>query len=346
MTPTRPRRRTRLAAVLVVVLTLVAGGLAVALMSAQSHLAGQVRRVDVGFDQLRNRPARVTTGRAAGAFNILVMGTDRRSAEPTTGSSATASEWVPGAQRTDPIMVLHVDGDRRGATVVSLPRDSWVDVPGLGSHKINAAFSLAGPSLAVETVEQLTGVRIDHLAVVDWAGFEALVDEVGGVGVMVPMTVEDSRNHVVWSKGRHRLSGSQALLYVRQRYGLAQGDLDRVRRQQAVVRALARSTGGTVRSGNPLAVYGLLDTLTSHLTVDSEWEVGDMRSLLLDLAALDEDDTTFLTAPVASLGRVGAQSVVHLDEAANRSLWEAVREDRVDEWIADHPDRVTRGPVA
>lgn len=346
MAPTRYRRTTRLTVGVLLVVTLLAGCLGAVLLTAQSRLAAQVDRVDVEFDRMTGRPARASSGSASGAVNILLMGTDRRSAEPTTGTTAGAPEWVPGAQRTDTIMVLHVDGDRHGATVVSLPRDAWVDVPGLGSHKINAAFSLAGPTLAVETVEQLTGVRIDHLAVIDWAGFEALVDEVGGVGVMVPTTVEDTHNRVVWTKGRHRLSGSEALLYVRQRYGLARGDLDRVRRQQAVVRALSRATRGTVRSGNPFAVYGLLDTLTSHLTVDSDWEVGEMRSLLLDLRALDEDDLTFLTAPVAALGRVGAQSVVHLAEQANDTLWEAVREDRVDDWVAEHPDQLTRGPVA
>ncbi len=111
-------------------------------------------------------------------------------------------------------MILHVNADRDGASLVSIPRDSWVDVPGYGYNKINAAFSLAGPSLAIETVENLTGVRIDHLAVVDWAGFQSLIDTVGGVTVTVPRTIEDPHNHVVWTKGRQTLNGDQALLYV------------------------------------------------------------------------------------------------------------------------------------
>ena len=83
-------------------------------------------------------------------------------------------------------MVLHINADRDGASLISIPRDSWVNVPGHGYNKVNAAFSLAGPSLAVETVEDLTGVRIDHLAVVDWEGFRSLIDSVGGVTVTVP----------------------------------------------------------------------------------------------------------------------------------------------------------------
>ena len=120
-------------------------------------------------------------------------------------------------------MILHIDADREGASLISIPRDSWVNVPGYGHNKINAAFSLAGPSLAVETVEDLTGVRIDHLAVVDWEGFRSLIDTVGGVTVTVPRTVEDPHNDVVWTKGRHPLNGAAGADLLRQRYGLPDG---------------------------------------------------------------------------------------------------------------------------
>lgn len=328
---------------LAVVLLLTAGGI-VTLLSLQSHLAGQVDRIDGVFDGLDNRPERAG-GAAAKSMNILVMGTDRRSGQQTTGSAATAAEWVPGAQRTDTIMVLHINAARDDATLISIPRDSWVNVPGHGFNKVNAAFSLAGPSLAVETIENLTGVRIDHLAVIDWEGFRALIDSVGGVTVTVPRTVEDTHNHVVWTKGKHQLNGQQALTYSRQRYGLTMGDIDRVKRQQAVLRSLMRASTSTIGSANPAAVYDLLDVLTQNISVDSEWEVGDMRSLLLDMRGVRAGDVNFLTAPVASFGREGAQSVVYLDRTENASMWEAVKEDKVSGWAKTHPLEVLDGPA-
>ena len=344
-----PRRRHRrlvkaLVALLVALVLLAVAAVGAALMM-QSHLAGQVQRIDNVFDGLDHRPARPTTGTAADAVNILVMGTDRRSEQPTTGSGASAPEWVPGAQRTDTIMVMHVDGDREGASLISIPRDTWVDVPGYGKNKINAAFSFAGPSLAVATVERMTGVRIDHLAVLDWAGFEALTDIVGGVTVTVPRTIEDPQNDVVWVRGRQTLDGSQALLYARQRYGLPMGDLDRVRRQQALMRGLMRSSLGTLRSTQPMDIYDLLDTATQHISVDSGWSFEEMKDLVLDLRGVRPESMDFLTVPIKGFGREGAQSVVYVDRAASRALWNDVRDDQVDEWAADNPASAVTGSV-
>lgn len=342
-----PRRRALRILVFTLVTLLVLGGTAFAgLLLIQSRLASQVNRIDNVFTGLENRPAKPTTGAAGNALNILVMGTDRRSTELTTGTAATAAEWVPGAQRTDTIMILHIDGDRQGASLVSIPRDSWVDVPGHGPNKINAAFSLAGPSLAVETVEQLTDVRIDHLAVVDWEGFQALIETVGGVPVTVPRTIEDPHNNVVWFRGRQVLDGSQAMLYVRQRYGLANGDLDRVRRQQAVVRGLFRASLGSLRSAQPMSIYELLDTATRNISVDEGWDFADMRQLVLDLRSMPPQELDLVTVPVRGYGSESGQSVVYLDRTANQNLWDAVREDQVDDWVARHAESVVTGPVS
>jgi LCP family protein required for cell wall assembly len=330
---------------LVVLLVATASGI-VSLLLVNRHLDNQVQRIDGVFEGLENRPDKPSAGPASRAMNILVMGTDRRSKSQTTGEDATAREWVPGAQRTDTIMIMHIDGDREGASVISIPRDSWVNVPGYGFNKINAAFSFAGPSLAVETVEDLTGVRIDHLAVVDWEGFKALIDSVGGVTVTVPQTVEDPHLNTVWTKGPHHLNGEEALKYSRQRFGLPMGDLDRNRRQQAVVRALARASVSTVRDANPLEIYGLLDTLTANMSVDSGWEFGDMRDLAMQLRGVTPGDLRFLSAPVSGFGTEGGgQSVVYLDRTDNASLWKAVHDDEVGRWSENHPLDQLRGPA-
>ncbi len=311
----------------------------------QNRLDSQIQRIDNVFTGLDNRPAKPTTGTAASSLNILVMGTDRRAEGSATGLDGTGEEWIPGAQRTDAIMILHIDGDREGASLISIPRDSWVDVPGYGTNKINAAFSFSGPSLAIETVEQYTGVRIDHLAVIDMIGFEALTDTLGGVDIKVPQTVEDTARNVVWAKGEHHLDGEEALLYVRQRYGLPRGDFDRVQRQQAFVRSLMRSTLQSLRNDGPRTAYDVLDTLSRHVSVDSGWSVGDLRSLAFDLRGMSTGDVDFMTVPVLGTGMEGDQSVVYLDASANRSLWEAVRNDRVTRWLSMHATDVVTGPV-
>jgi LCP family protein required for cell wall assembly len=307
----------------------------------QHHLAGQLGRIDDAFTGLTDRPSKPTSGSAAKAVNILLIGSDRRSLVKTTGTSAEAEEWVPGLQRSDTLMVLHIDGDRHSATVVSLPRDSWVNVPGYGMNKINAAFSFAGPSLAVATVEKLTNLRIDHLATVDWEGFKELTDALGGVTVTVPATVTDSARNITWTKGEHRLDGELALTYVRQRYGLPGGDLDRTRRQQYFLRTLMTQSIQDGVLTDPRKIYTFLDTLTRNMSVDSDWSVGDMRGLVLSLRNLKADDVSFLNAPVAGLGMEGAQSVVYLDTVTNKSLWKAVRTDTVADWVAANPSYLT-----
>lgn len=338
--PPRRRRRRLRRALLVIgtcLLLLVAGTFGTALY-LQQRLAGNLERIPSVFSGLTDRPAKPATGAAAEAMNILLLGTDRRSDVPTTGEDAQAPAWVPGAQRSDTLMLLHIDGDRRGLSVISVPRDAWVDIPGHGKDKINAAFSYAGPSLAIETVEQLTGVRVDHLAVVDWEGFAALTDALGGVTVTVPETVHDSARDITWTAGEHTLDGEKALAYVGERYGLPGGDLDRVRRQQHFLRLLMRDTLEQELLKQPTRAYGLLDTVTRHLSVDSGWSVGDMRGLLLSLRHLRTYNISYLTVPVRGTGRVGAASVVFLDEEGNDELWRAVRDDRVAEWLAENPD--------
>lgn len=341
--PRRRRRKRRLLVMALLCVVALLGIPAAATLYLAHQLESHLHRVPDVFAGIpeQSRPPRPTTGPAAAATNILLIGTDRRSEVPTTGSAARAPAFIPGQQRSDTLMVVHVSGDRRSVSVVSIPRDSWVDVPGHGMGKVNAAFSYGGPSLAVQTVEQLTGVRIDHVAMVDWDGFSALIDAVGGVEVYVPRTVFDSARDVTWTAGRHVLDGDRALDYVGQRYGLPGGDLDRVRRQQAVLRSLGERTFTSASSRDPRAVYRLLDTVTRHLSVDDGWSGVSMGKLVLSLRNLELDDVQYLTIPVRGTGMVGDQSVVFTDPRADRALWDAVREDRMPRWAAEHPDELT-----
>jgi LCP family protein required for cell wall assembly len=311
--------------------------MAVTAMAYVHHQIDKVDRIDGVFDGIDPRPVRPTSGPAADAVNVLLLGTDRRSEVATTGDDARAAAWVPGEQRSDAMMLIHIDADRSHVTAISLPRDSWVEVPGHGMDKINAAFSYGGPSLAVQTVERLTNIHIDHFAMVDWDGFRELTDAVGGIKVEIPRTVYDSARDVTWTAGEHLLNGQQALDYVGQRYGLPGGDLDRVRRQQTVLATLAEQTLD-LRSSPRLAL-DFVGMLTRHVSVDDEWSTQAMTSLAWSLRDVGRDDVRYLTAPVSGLGWEGPQSVVHLDRAAGTELWTAIRRDRVDGWTDRHDVR-------
>lgn len=343
--PRAPRKRTRRVVLGMLCCFLVLLGIPTAgLLVIGYRLDHNMHRVDGVFSGLENRPGRAT-GLAANAVNILVVGTDRRSDVPTTGSDAAAPMWLPGDQRTDAMMLLHVDGDRQGASVISIPRDAWIDIPGHGMHKANAAFSLGGPSLAVKTVESITGVRVDHLAVIDWSGFASLTDTVGGVDVEIPQTVHDSARNVTWSAGAHHLDGDQALTYVGERYGLPGGDLDRIRRQQAFLRAfLISSTNAGLRS-NPTKLLHFADGLTKHLSIDAGWSAKAMAQLALSLRHLETADIHYLMTPITGFDMVDGASVVRLDAGADASLWHDVREDRMGQWAAGHPQDLTADVV-
>jgi LCP family protein required for cell wall assembly len=323
------------------VLGLVAAGLVAVLAIGgggwylQRQLAAQVGHIPHAFAGLTHRPKK--PAEASRATNILLIGSDRRSTGQTTGSDASAQTWLPGEQRSDTMMVVHVSADRRDVTVVSIPRDSWVDIPGHGTHKINAAFSYAGPSLTVQTVEQLTGVRIDHLAVIDWDGFKRLTNVLGGVDVQVPHTVYDSARRKTWTAGWHHLDGAQALLYVRERHGLPAGDFDRVKRQQYLLRLLLQKALHQGMWTNPATRYRTLSAVTQNLTVDADWTTGQLRHLVHQISGLGAQHYFFTTVPVAGTGRVGAEDVVFLDRAADHGLWSAVNRDRSPQWFAQHP---------
>jgi len=303
----------------------------------ERRLPAQIGTVPGVFAGLHDRPIKPQVGGAARATNILLVGSDRRSLVQTTGTRAREPEWLPGVQRSDTLMLVHVSADRTNVTVVSIPRDSWVSIPGHGMAKINAAFSWGGPSLVIGTVERLTGVRIDHLAVVDWDGFKRLTDALGGVDVTIARTVYDPARRHRWTAGVHHLDGAQALLYVRQREGLPAGDLDRVQRQQNLLRSLLSKAFRASVWSNPLGHYRMISAITANLSTDAGWTIHQIEHLARQLGAVPHDDFYFTTAPVSGTGRVGTQDVVFLARAEDRTLWHALNIDHTPAWFDRHP---------
>jgi LCP family protein required for cell wall assembly len=320
----RPRRVRRylLLGTGVLGLAVIGSGLALYLL-ARSDL-NSFRTIKDPFSSIpaAQRPP-VPPGALSQDVTFLVGGVDTRSPVPTTGRQAQSDQ----RGRTDTLMMVHLLSGGRGAYVVSIPRDSWVPIPGHGMGKINWAYFFGGQTLAVRTVEQLTHVRIDHVAVIDWDGFKDLTNDLGGVTVDVPVTTYDPDNQVTWTKGLHHLDGTQALLYVRDRYGLTNGDFGREARQQNFLRAVFIKLHHSVSLTNPLHMASLVGDLSQAVSVDDTLTDGDIEHLLLSMRDLSTSNIVFATVPYLGTGQVGSQSVVELNPAFDEGFWHAFEYD-------------------
>lgn len=286
-------------------------------------------------------------------LNIILMGADdpnRLVDKPTIAELLSDGAWDPGAYRSDTIMVLHIPADRESAYVVSVPRDSYVELYDdegnpQGKNKINAAFASYGPLGTLRTVENLSDLRMDHMAIIDFAGFKDLTSAIGGVDVFVEEEVYDPYQDQTWQQGINHLQGELALKYVRQRAGLERGDFDRIARQQNFLRAVLQKTleDGTV--GNPVKFTNTLEAVTRHLTVDQSWSTGEIRGLALGLRDLDADRVRFVTLPLNRYETVdGAGSVNIIARRQARELWRAVETDRIGRYLEKYPNEELGDP--
>jgi LCP family protein required for cell wall assembly len=326
--PSRKRRWWRLVA-LVVGLSLVLGaaGTGGALWLYVRSVEGKIDRVDAfaGVPE-GSRPPVV----AEEAHNYLVVGSDSRDPDNAGGS------------RTDAILLFHVPADRATAQMISIPRDTWVQVPKSadGRHggtkaKINASFAWGGVPLLVQTVEGFTGVRVNSVVLVDFAGFEDIVNALGGVDITVDQDFTSIhapyREYVA---GDLHMDGATALDYARQRYQFKDGDFTRVRHQQQLVRAvLAKATQkGLMR--DPGRLNGFLQATAGAISVDKGL---DLFGTAWSMRELREEAVTSITSPSKSTGMVGGQSVVFADEKAAATLYKAVQNDDMDTWLMENP---------
>jgi LCP family protein required for cell wall assembly len=233
--------------------------------------------------------------------------------------------------RSDVMVLVHVPEDRSTVTLVHFPRDLYVSIPGHGKNKLNAAYAFAGAPLLVQTMQNLLGITIDHVAVIDFEGFKRMTDAVGGVEVNVeePSRIDD----FVFTQGMMHMDGKTALMFVRQRKELSEGDISRGKRQQAFIKALMLKTLSKETLTNPLRLKDFLDAATSNLTVDQKLDVGTMRSEALAMRDLRGGDIRFITAPFTGFGTSpeGA-SIDVVDEVKMAALGEAVRNDKLDKY--------------
>lgn len=275
-------------------------------------------------------------------LNILVLGSDDGNNVQTVSDDLADGTWTPGAHRSDTIIMMHIPADRQSAQIFSIPRDSWVKVPTYpsdidGYAKINAAFSWGGPALARQTVEGLTGLRIDHIAMIDWNGFKDLTDALGGVRVYIPETFTDDSQNLTWTKGWQELDGERALQYVRTRHGLANGDFGRIQRQQNFLRTVMSSLLSSSTFTNPIKLARVVGTVASFVQVDDTWSTSEIRGLSLSLRNLRTSDVQFTTAPFGSYDYVEGQSIVRLDQAKSQQLFDDFDKGDLTQYLEDNP---------
>lgn len=297
-------------------------------------------RVDEAFPDESTRPARAGSGVAAdedevaegdlpdGPVNFLLMGSDARA------SGSPEAEQVTG-QRSDVMMLAHLTEERDHVYVVSFPRDSWVDIPGRGQAKINAGLAFGGFPLAVQTVEQLTDARVDHVALIEFEGFKEMTDALGGVEVEVSQAFTSRSDGRQFSPGLQHVDGEAALELVRERYQVSGGDFGRINHQHEFLRAMLDKAVSRGTLTDPRRLNAFIDTSTRHMTVDDGISSSYLRSLALSMRNLRDDDVTFITAPIRGLDRSSdGQSIVVLDDARMADLRDALRNGSFDAYLA------------
>lgn len=265
--------------------------------------------------------------------NILLVGIDRR-----TGISAQDKKrlHVGGKECdcTDVMLVAHLAEDGQRMSVVSIPRDSYVEFADHGhprhSGKVNGAFAHGGGDLAVRTVEKATGLRIHHYLEADFTGFAATVDRLGGATVCTDKPLRDPGSGLKLAAGTHRLDGDKSLRYVRARKLAPPGDLGRVRRQQRVLIDMMTRLRAEGAFANPAAAVYTAATLLRDVRTGPRTSLVNLMSLGSALGRLNADQTEFATVPISDFDHRVPQwgSTLVWDEPRSTALWAALREDR------------------
>jgi LCP family protein required for cell wall assembly len=256
--------------------------------------------------------------------NWLIVGSDSR-ANLTEEQEATLSTGNAAGQRTDTVMLLHTGGGS-GPVLISLPRDSLLAIPGHGRNKLNSAYSFGGPKLLVRTVEQATGLHIDHYTEIGFDGFVGVVDAVGGVDMCIPEAMKDPKAGLNVKAGCQTLDGQTALGYVRTR-ATPRADLDRIAHQREFLSALMKQVLSPTTLINPFRLYALVHALPGALTVDSGDHVLSLARLGWAMHELSAGNGITTTVPIGGLGSVNGTSVVRWDTTKAKQLFNALARD-------------------
>ncbi len=310
-------------------------------------LDDDIARVDP-FKDMKNRPE------AGHGMNVLVVGTDGRDKV----SAAEREKYRLGGapcRCTDTMMIVHISADRERASVVSLPRDSYAEVPphidGTTGRrhrahpvKLNAAYAEGGPELTVRTVEHMTKVKIDHYLEIDFISFMRTVDVLGGVEICTAKPLDDPVTGLELPAGSHRLDGGEALQYVRSRHADGSSDLGRMQRQQRFMASLIDQATSSGVLLNPMRFKDVIGAVVGSVRADKQFGTEELLGLGRAMRDFSPASSEFTTVPIGRMGYAVKDigSTLKWDGKKSAALFAALRADRP---LAPHKVRRKGGPT-
>ena len=340
----------RVAVALLAVLVLAATGLEWTIKSRADSgiLSRSVQAIVTDDTNISSPTAAPATPGAYAPENILLLGSDTRAGAANAQAGGTDASTAGGVANSDTLMIAHISGDRQHVTVLSIPRDTMIDAPTCkvwdaatgqlsdDTYKvspgdkwhINSAYSVGGPQCTVRAVQDLTGLKIDRVIGIDFAGFQNMVDALGGITVNVCRPIIDAElGTVVPDGGVQTIRGEQALSLVRARKveGDTDSDLARIRRQQIVLSAILRQVTSAGTLLNPAKLDAFLqafvqNTFTDNVTID------DLVTLAQSMGNLDPSRVTFYTLP--TVPSTSNPDALDVDETAANPVFQALRNDQ------------------
>ncbi|MBH0008122.1 LCP family protein [Salinibacterium sp. SWN1162] len=323
--PSTRWRRVRIAAIAlgsILVLIVAAAG---AFVLSLSSTIDNVDKIEQAFPEESLRPPTAEpVDDNPVAQNILLLGSDTRG---SIGNDLSDTEGT----RSDTMMIVHIPADRESVQVMSLMRDFWVEIPGHGSAKLNAAMSYGGVPLAVQTIEGIIDSRIDHVMMVDFEGFKGVTDALGGVTINNPTAFTTGSNS--YAQGEIELNGEQALPFVRERYSFVDGDYTRVANQQLFIKAVMAKVLSKDTLTSPAKISNLVSALAPYVAVDNEFDSRYAASLGFELNEVRVSDVNFFTMPTLGTGTQGDQSVVNVNWDEVPKIQQAFKNDLLGEYV-------------
>ncbi|KSU67732.1 LCP family protein [Arthrobacter sp. NIO-1057] len=269
-----------------------------------------------------------------GSMNFLLIGVDHADEDAPSNSALQGAV----SQRSDSMMLVHIPEDRSQIYVMSLVRDMYVDIPGYGKNKLNAAVSLGGVPLLLQTVEGMFDTKVDHIAMIDFDGFKELSTALGGVKVKndIPFTAHDT--DYFYPAGDITLEGDRALRFVRERKSFTNGDYQRVANQRKFIAAAAGQLLSKDTLSNPVKLYDIVDKVSPYLTFDDGLDAATMVGLGKQLSNVDPENMAMLTVPTAGTSTTAdGQSIELADEAAISKIGKALQTDSMSEYLKENP---------
>ena len=315
--------------------------LATLAISAISSLAfttvtASINKIDA-FAGIEKRPEKISS-----AVNYLLVGSDTREGlskaelkELRVGSVATAA-----GKRSDTMLLVHISKARDKAVLISIPRDSFALIPSYTTKagkviparhsKINSAFNWGGAPLLIQTIEEMTQLKIDHYVEVNFAGFAQVVDALGGIEVCTKKDIDDPKSHLVLAAGVHTLNGIESLKYVRTREFDGMGDIGRMQRQQAFMSSVLKKATSAGVLLNPITMTSFINSSLDAVTTDEGLQSAELISLAKGMKSLATSNIRTLTVPLSDLNYYanGVTASVLWDPVLAPELWNRLREDR------------------